>query len=302
MKDLNLLYVFEALWRDRSVTLAAEQLGVTQAAVSGSLKRLRENYGDKLFTLVGRRMEPTPRAMELAPQLLDALLLVRRAEVQPSRFEPAKAKRVFTIRTRDVGEVVCLPGVASGLQAVAPQVQLRTVFQPRAETLAGLGNGQIDVAMGFLPSLEADIHRRTLFTESYVCVMRRGHTLSDRPLSAEGFLSADHLLVEYSGSGHTVLERAITDAGARKRIRVRLPQYLSAPHFLMQSDLVWSAPRHLAERLAKHLPLDLVAHPLPLPSFEVALYWHDRYHRDAANVWIRDFISEQVDEAIAPGR
>jgi DNA-binding transcriptional LysR family regulator len=298
LKDLNLLYVFEALWRDRSVTLASDQLGVTQAAVSGSLKRLREHYGDKLFTLVGRRMEPTPRATELAPQLLDALTLVRRADGEPSRFDPAKARRTFTVRTRDIGEVVCLPGMTTSMGSAAPHVQLRTVLHPRAETLAGLATGRIDLALGFLPSLEADIHRRILFNETYVCVMRRGHPLARAGLTPESFLAAEHVLVEYSGSGHTALEKLITESGGRKRIRVRLPQYLAAPHFLLQSDLLWSAPRVLAQQMAVHLPLEIAPHPMPLPSFEVALYWHDRYHRDAANIWFRDFLAEHVEQRI----
>lgn len=298
MKDLNLLYVFEALWRDRSVTQAAERLGVTQAAVSGSLKRLRFDYEDKLFTLVGRRMEPTPRAVVLAPQLLDALSLVRKADVLPQRFDPGKAKRVFTLRTRDIGEVVCLPSVAMALAARAPQVQLRTVFRPLSETLTGLANGQIDLALGFLPALEADIHRRVLFRQDYVCVVRRKHPLAAGELSAKAFLDADHLLVEYSGSGHQVLEKLLNEAGARKRIRVRLPQYLSAPHFVMNSDLVWSVPRILAHRLVEHFPLAIVDHPLPLPEFEVALYWHDRFHRDPANTWMREFVSQRIEETI----
>ena len=115
VKDLNLLYVFEAMWRDRSVTDAAEQLGLTQAAVSASLKRLREEYGDKMFTLVGRRMEPTPLAVELAPQLLDALAMVRKTRVERGRFDPLTARRMFTVRTRDIGEVVCMPHILSAV-------------------------------------------------------------------------------------------------------------------------------------------------------------------------------------------
>ena len=100
MKDLNLLFVFEALWRDRSVTAAAERLGLTQAAVSGSLKRLREEYDDKLFTLVSRRMEPTPLATDLAPHLLDALALVRRRAPIGRASTPGGAPNVHGAHAR----------------------------------------------------------------------------------------------------------------------------------------------------------------------------------------------------------
>jgi len=295
MKDLNLLYVFEALWRDRSVTTAAERLDLTQAAVSGSLKRLRAEYDDKLFTLVGRRMEPTPLATELAPHLLDALAMVRRTRVERVRFDPANEQRLFTVRTRDIGEAVCFPRIMTALARTAPGLRLRTVFRPIPDTLSGMASGQIDFALGFLPALEAGIHRRLLFNQHYVCVMRVGHPLADKELTPERFSAAEHLLVEYSGSGHQQLERALVEAGARNRIKLRLPQYLAAQHFVVASDLLWSVPAILAETLAVYYPLLIKAHPLPLPEFEIGLYWHDRFHRDPANQWLRDLITRQFD-------
>ncbi len=196
MKDLNLLYVFEAIWIERSVTLAAERLGLTQAAVSSALKRLRHEHGDKLFTQVGRRMEPTPYASSIAQSLLTALALVRKASNHQTPFDPATSRRLFTIRTRDVGEVVCFPRILAQLVHEAPYVRLRTTFVSIDETLAGLASGRIDLAMGFLPSLETDIHRRSLGSQSYVCVMRAGHPLERQPLTAERFCACDHLLVQ----------------------------------------------------------------------------------------------------------
>jgi DNA-binding transcriptional LysR family regulator len=296
VKDLNLLYVFEAMWRDRSVTVAAENLGLTQAAVSSSLKRLREEYDDKLFSLVGRKMEPTSCASALAPQLLDALAIVRKSGGAQARFDPSTARRVFTVRTRDIGEVVCLPHLLKQLAESAPGVQMRTIFKPIEETLVGLAAGSIDLAMGFLPALEASIHRRPLFRQNYVCVMRTGHPLAKHRMTMPMFFEQEHLLVEYSGSGHKALQRALVDAGARHKIKVRIPQYLSAPHFVMASDMLWTAPAILATTLAKHYPLAIVKLPIELPDFEVALYWHDRFHRDPANKWLRDFMAD----ALAP--
>jgi DNA-binding transcriptional LysR family regulator len=292
MKDLNLLYVFEALWRDRSVTHAAKSLGLTQAAVSGSLKRLREEYDDKLFTLAGRRMQPTPLASELAPHLLDAIAMIRKTHNDRGRFEAATERRLFTIRTRDIGEAVCFPRIFEALAQSAPGVRLRTVFKPIPETMSGMSSGQIDFALGFLPALEAGIHYRSLFKQRYVCVMRQGHPLSHGPLTQMAFGACEHLLVEYSGSGHQQLERALIDASGRNRIKVRLPQYLAAPYFVIGTDLLWSVPAILADTLSAHFPLVIKELPLELPEFEIGLYWHDRYHRDPANKWLREFVVE----------
>jgi DNA-binding transcriptional LysR family regulator len=293
MKDLNLLYVFEAMWRDRSVTVSAERLGLTQAAVSASLKRIRDEYDDRMFTLVGRRMEPTPLAVQLAPQLLDALAMVRKTQAARGRYDPSTARRMFTVRTRDIGEMVCFPRILAALGQSAPGLRLRTLFRPIPETMSAMAAGQIDFALGFLPALEAGMHSRLLFREHYVCVMREGHPLAEAKLTAKRFAVSEHLLVEYSGSGHVVLERALVDAGARHRIKVRLPQYLAAPHFVIGSDLLWSVPAMLAKTLQAHYRLVIKPHPLSLPDFDVALYWHDRYHRDPANKWLRDLIVQQ---------
>lgn len=301
MKDLNLLYVFEALWRDRSVTLAAESLGVTQAGVSSALKRLRACYGDKLFVLVGRRMEPTAVAVSIAPALIESLSLVRKTSGVPQPFVPRDSHRTFTIRTRDIGEVVSLPGLYRALHDVAPDVKLRTLFTPIEDTIPALGNGHLDVAIGYLPALEQDIHRRILYTQKYVCVMRKVHPFAHKGFDVDSFLNQDHLLVEYGGSGHLLLERALIEAGARDRIKVRLPQYLSAAHFLIESDLVWIAPEILAERLSRYYPLVCQPEPLGLAPFEIGLYWHDRYHRDPANQWLRSMILSQLNaEAMRP--
>ncbi len=296
MKDLNLLYVFEALWRERSVTNAAESLGVTQAAVSSSLKRLRAEFDDPLFTLVGRRMEPTPMAGELSHQLLDALALLRKPRSAQTKFDPGTSRRMFTIRTRDIGEVVCLPALLNAMTDVAPSVRMRTVFKPIEDTLAGLASGQIDLALGFLPSLETGIHRKLLIHQHYVCVMRADHPIAHRKLTMNLFAAHRHLLTEYSGSGHQVLERALNEAGLKQQIAMRLPQYLSAPHLIAESDLLWIVPAILASRLATYFPLVIKPVPLVLPSFEIGLYWHDRFHRDPGNKWLRDFIGDMFND------
>lgn len=294
MKDLNLLMVFEALWLDQSVTSAGERLGVSQAAVSASLKRMRSEYKDKLFTLVGRQMKPTPLASSIAPQLLEALALIRKTHHEPGVFDPSTAHRMFVVRTRDVGEIVCLPAIVRHLAVSAPGIQLRTVFKPLPETTTGLATGEIDLALGFLPSLEAGIHKRPLFEQHYVCVMRKGHPLAKHRLTETNLKNQSHLLVEYSGSGHAILERALTKLSGRESIRLRIPQYLSAPHFIVQTDLLWIAPAILAETLARSYPLAIRPLPIDLPRFEVALYWHERYHTDPGNKWLRGFIANEL--------
>lgn len=291
MKDLNLMFTFEALWRDHSVSIAAENLGVTQGAVSGSLKRMRQEFGDRLFTMVGRRMEPTPFAIQIAPTLLEALKLIRDAQNRAVEFDPPHCRKTFTVRTRDIGEAVCLPMILKMLQTEAPMSRIHTMAGSVDETLVGLSTGRIDLAIGYLPMLKTDIHRTVVSTQHYLCAMRSGHPIADVDLTLERFLAQQHLLVETGGTGHVALERALMEAGARNNIAVRIPQYLSAPHLLIESDMLWVVPSVLGRTMARFFPLLLKPLPIALPEFDIALYWHDRFHRDPQSKWFRDTVA-----------
>jgi DNA-binding transcriptional LysR family regulator len=191
--------------------------------------------------------------------------------------------------------VLLLPYIQERLLSAAPQSSIQTVYAPIDETLSALATGRMDVALGYLPSLERDIYKRVLFQQQYVCVMRAHHPLTANPeFTLEEFLAQDHLLITYSGSGHILLERALVEAGAKSRIKLRMPQYLAAPHAILASNLVWTAPQALANVLARYYPLAIRPLPLALEPFEVALYWHQRFHKDPANVWFRSLITEAI--------
>ena len=300
MKDLNLLYVFEALWRDRSVTMAAESLDVTQGAVSSALKRMRTEYGDKLFMLAGRRMEPTAMATSIAPALLESLNAIRKTSGLQTTFDANESNRSFTIRMRDVGEVVVLPALYKRIAAVAPLVKVNVVFAQLEDTVHGLSTGRMDVALGYLPALERNIHKKALFKQKYQCVMRQDHPIARQELTLKRFVAQQHLLVEYAGSGHILLERALVEAGAKDGIRVRMPQYLAAPHLVLDSDLIWTCPESLVAELRKYFPLVVKPLPIPMDHFEVDLYWHDRFHKDPANLWFRQQIFDCLSEIALP--
>jgi len=290
LKDLNLLFVFEAMWKHRSVSTAAEELGVTQAAVSNALRRLREQYKDKLFSAVGRTMEPTPLAVSIAPSLLDALAAVRRTLTESDAFDPSAAHRTFTIRTRDVGEIVCFPSILAGMAVEAPHVILRGIFSSHDDTMSGLARGRIDVALGYLPALKTDLHFAPLFRQDHVLVMRRDHPAAKRELTDSEIDSLNFVLVEYEGSERLIFERALIDAGARARIKVRLPQFMPAAHIVSQSELVWIAPETIARAAAQNYALTLRPSPYPIEDSPICVYWHDRYHKDPANIWFRNLI------------
>jgi DNA-binding transcriptional LysR family regulator len=174
-------------------------------------------------------------------------------------------------------------------------VGFRSTFPSLELTRQGLADGRIDLAVGYLPGLEAGIHRREMFMQRYVCVMRTGHPLERKKLGLADLKRAEYLMVEYVGTGHSALERELREAGIIRRVRLRIPQYLSAPHVVATTDLLWIVPDMLARILAEKFGLTIKPCPLPLPAFAVAVYWHDRFHRDPANQWLRQQFVDAFD-------
>ncbi|VCU68809.1 Nodulation protein D 2 [Pigmentiphaga humi] len=296
MQDLNLLRVFEALWHEKSVTLAAQRLGLSQGAVSLSLKRLREEYQDKLFVQVSRTMEPTPLAEKISPNLLQASRLIRESQAMPQRFEPLGSSRIFNIRARDISEIITFPRIFERLQTLAPKMGMRTIYLPTDETFQQLASGRLDLALGYLEGNPADIHRVPIYLkQKYVCVMSPDHPLAQEELTEGQYLDADHLLVENSVTSQHPIERILTAAGRRDRIKIRLTQHLAASWYVLKFDLLWTLPYRLAKLLVQYFPLVIKPVPENLNlSYETCLYWHERFHADVEVKWLRDLIVDTL--------
>jgi DNA-binding transcriptional LysR family regulator len=287
VKDLNLLRVFEAVWNTRSVSKAAERLGLTQPAVSSALARLREVYSDPLFTRAGAQMAPTAFCSQQAHYLLDALALVERSLSDVQTFDPATSTREFVLGMRDIGEATLLPPVIAHCRAAAPGIRFHTMLSPLETTNQKLADGRVDLAIGFLPALEAGVHRRELFSQHYVCAMRGGHPLLKGRLRVADLAGADHIAIEYLGTGHALVERQLKEQGLDRPVTLRTPHYMAAAPILASTDLVCLMPEMLARALRDSHGIDYRPIPLKAMRFPIALYWHDRFHRDPGNQWLR---------------
>ena len=286
--DLNLLLVFEAMFRHGSVTRAAAQIDLTQSAMSSALGRLRKQFGDPLFVNTRAGMLPTPRALELAPPLTEALAMVRGAMGSRAAFDPRSSTRSLRIYMTDVGEMVLLPTLMRHLHAHAPAMRLETAQLQAAELAVRLETGDIDLALGYLPQLPDKIRRARLFEEHYVCMTRPDHPLGRMgPLTLKEFLSAQHVLIASMGSGHQQLERALAERGVQENVALRVPHFVVVPLIVAGTDLVVSLPSRVAGASSRLVKVKVHPLPIPIPSFDVSLYWHERVENDPANQWLR---------------
>ena len=289
--DLNLLDLFETVYLTRNLTQAGEHLGLTQSAVSRGLGRLREMYGDALFVRQQRGVAPTPLADELAAPVSSALDTLRATLVRPG-FEPGTSERTFTVALSDVGERIFLPRLVGHLATHAPGVSVQVV-SPDAEQLAArLASGKIHLAVGYFGELGKQVHHQRLFRERFVYIARRDHPLLTRRLRREQIRLLSHVVGGPEGMLHArSVEKVLRSPRVGARIVLWAHSMLCVGPIVAQGECVGLVPSNLAGMVASHMPLQIIEPPVQFPGFDVAMVWHDRFHRDPAIEWLRSVFS-----------
>jgi DNA-binding transcriptional LysR family regulator len=281
--DLNLLRIFDAVYRQRSVSRAAEALALSQPAVSQGLTRLRLVLKDALFTRAGRGVAPTASADALAHAVQQALLLVGEALQSAERFDPAHARRTFRIHMSDLGESEFLPGLMHEVRRLAPGVRIETRQLDYAQVENALDTGQIDLAFGYLPGVEKTQHQR-LFAERYVVIARADHPrLAARP-APRTLAQLDYVVVRH----HTETVRLLDRLALNDRVRLSTPHFMVIPAIVGATDLVVVLPQRIATKFAQDGRLRIVRPRWNVADFDIGLHWSWRAQNDPANRWLRE--------------
>ena len=268
--------------------------------MSNSLAKLRRLFDDELFLRTPKGMEPTPYAEQLAESVGYALAMIHSGINQRTEFEPSSAERGFAIGVTDIGEIYFMPPLIERLRSEAPHVALSTVRNTATTLRDDLESGKVDLAIGLLPQLKAGFFQRRLFSQSYVCLMRRGHRLDKKRISLPEFSGAEHLVVVSAGTGHGKVDELLQRSGVDRTVRLTVPHYVSVGHILQASDLVATVPERLADRRVEPFELVKVPHPAKLPDVAINVFWHAKYHRAPANRWLRGVLFDLFADT-APG-
>jgi len=281
--DLNLLRIFDAVHRQRSVSRAAEELLVSQPAVSQGLTRLRLVLKDALFVRDSQGVSPTAMAQALAPSVARALTLVSEALQDAESFEPGRARRTFRVHMSDIGESEFLPALMKEVRGQAPEVRIETQQLEYAQVQGALDTGQIDLAFGYLPGVDHTRSQR-LFMERYVVIGRSDHpVLTDRP-SLKCLSELDYVVVRQ----HAETARMLDAMQLTQRIRLSTPHFLVIPAIVSHTDLAVLLPLRIARKFALSGQFRVAYPRWGFPDFSVGLHWSQRAHNDSANRWLRE--------------
>ncbi|RYX94708.1 MAG: LysR family transcriptional regulator [Comamonadaceae bacterium] len=291
--DLEWLQVFDQVFKTSSVSKAAQRLGLPQAAASTALNKLRSHFNDKLFSRTARGMLPTPFAEQVQPSLQAVIAHLEEMRAPRSGFDPSSSRRRFRISMTDISEIVLLPTLVNHLREVAPHTQVE-VEKISVESVRRLQDGDVDLAVGFMPQLDAGFYQQVLFKQNFVCLVAEAHPRVGARLSKAAFSREGHVQVTASGTGHSIVDRLLDRAGVERDIVLRVPSFLGVARIVAETSLVATVPVRYGELMRARESIRLMPVPHPLPAYDVKQHWHERFHADPGSAWLRNTIANLV--------
>lgn len=288
--DLNLLRVFDSVFRTGRVVEAAELLEVSQPAVSNALKKLRSIFNDELFIRSGQGMVPTQRAMELAEPIGYALKTIEITIGSSNRFDPNSDQRHFIIATSDLGDLYFGPRIIKHFAKYAPNLTLEFVRNNRTNIGEMLENGEVDVALGFLPGLITNMFSFRLFYQSWNLSARKDHPIFSKTVTQEDLRAYEWIGVRSEGSGLASVNSELLRMGLVRSTKVWCSNFGTVAPMLAGSDLIGCLPERLSMVIDEAFGLKSIPFPIALPKHSINAIWHARAHNDPTVQWLRQQI------------
>lgn len=297
--DFNLAVTFVAIWRERSVSLAAQRLSLSQSAVSSALARLREIAGDPLFVRMQGRMQPTPRAERIAEEIETGLVLLKDAFLAVPGFEAATSNRRFTLGMSDDFEVAFGPEIARRMAGEAPGASIGIRQSNRQTAGAMLESGEIDLAIvASWPARSVLLHE-DVAESGYACLLDADACGVTGPLTFEKYLDLPHVLVSFSGR-EGIVDEVLRANGLARHVQTALTHFSALPAFLVGRRAIATLPAHAAIRIAQYASLKLTPPPLDLGRYAISMAWRSNHDADPANRWLRAIVREVIQGILPP--
>ena len=293
--DIGLLRAFAALYAQRNVTRAAEQLGIGQPALSARLTRLRALFGEALFTpsSTGRGVVPTARADQLDPLVRDLITRLHRLG-EPVAFDPTTSERTFRLALYENPAVMLIPDLVCRLQSTGPNIRIAVVAPDRERMSEGMEDGSIDMFVGSGRTSSLWLSR-TLFEEHFVVAQRAGHPRGRGPLSLDEFCALDHVLISAEGVGFSgLVDDTLAMMNRRRRVTVSVQTYALAPLVVANSDCLCTLPRRFLAKYAA--AIEIMEPPFALDAMGLTAFWHPRHQDDEGHGWLRGQIFAAAQE------
>jgi DNA-binding transcriptional LysR family regulator len=298
--DLNLLVYLDVLLRECNVTRAAEELGISQPAMSNSLRRLRDLFGDPILVRTSDGMTPTDRALELQPMVRKVLSAAEQAILPKTEFEPMESNRIFRIMASDYTESTLLPVLLRQLRKQAPNIRL-DIMTPSDVSFHDVERGKVDMVINRFDSLPQSFHQVHLWDDSFSCIMSANNPVKDR-WSLESYLSSKHIWVSKTGMGVGVgmtpddvqrlgwVDEALSKQGVKRDISLFTRHYQVALLLAEQDDLIVTIPSMSAKSIANSDKVVILDPPFEIERMRLKMVWSPLLQHDPGHRWLRQLI------------
>ena len=287
--DLNLFTVFEAIYCEGNITKAAAVLNLSQPAVSHALNKLRHQFDDQLFVRQGNEMKPTSVAKNVAADVREALHQLQVCLQQAKQFEPASARKEFTLAIHGSFEALYIPSLIDSISIEAPHINLKSKARvKRSELENKLASGDVDLAVDALIPVGDNVKHVQLAQNELVVLARPNHPAIDGRLDLDSYLELEHIVTSTRSTGPGIEDYHLGRLSIQRKIAFRCQHTLAACKVVANSDKLLTLPSNAAQMYSEMLPLSIHPMPVELPSVDVHIYWHTNVDKDPANKWLRN--------------
>ena len=287
--DTTILLVFLGVMRHRKATLVAQEMGLTQPAVSHAVKRLRLIYGDPLFLRRAHGLEPTARAKELEPRIQEVVHSLTGTLANVNVFDPENADYTFRIAAFDYEQTSVIQEMISSVRQSTPNIRFQVFPFYNDQAITALDRGQIDLAIGYFGNLfdRIDVENaELLYRDNYVAVGRKEHPIFKNDIDLECFAGADHLLVSPHGASRSMVDDALNLRGLKRSIKISIPSLLSALSIVERSDLIVTIPSRVARSQKSRFEITYGSLPKEIMKFDIYSVRHRRNQHSPAINWV----------------
>eukprot|EP01035_Chromulina_nebulosa_P021199 gene21199-27462_t len=298
--DLNLLVAFDTLIRLRNVSRAADEMFITQSAMSNALNRLREYFDDPLLIQVGRRLELSPLAASLELPLRDIIVRIEAAVLSTPSFVPAESNRTISLVVSDYTLQTIGPPFVARVAASAPGLKLDFKPQQNFPHML-LERGEADLLIAPTVFCSPNHPSEVLFEDEIACVVDAKNALAQGQVTEEQFLAAGHVVMQPPNGGESFAQRICHQLGLTIRIDVTTFSFAALPSLVRGTNRVALVQNRLAERMILMGGLKVIDVPLVFPRLQQSVQWHSFRTRDPALVWLRTQLGDAACDVVATG-
>lgn len=289
--NLNLLKVFLVLMQERSVTLAAQKMFITQPAVSSSLNQLRELFNDELFIRGRGQIIPTQKAYDVFPLIKQSVSDIGAIIFSTAEFEYKTSTRIFKIAMTDYMEFVLLPSICAYIDEHAPNISLEIVnFREFIPEL--FENGKLELGIGLDRKLPKEFASEFLFDDGFLCIANKYNPILSKPWTLETYLDADHIASNttiYNGA-ITRIELALQKLELTRKIKIKTSNILPSFQIVANSSLIGTFSKNVVTKFAPLYNLEYLLPPFDIPKISSVQVWHRQNSNDPGLLWLRKII------------